>query len=58
VERAHARSRFAETHATSLEGLRLAIDAGIDGIQHPELLDGQDLPDDLVKAIHDRQIYC
>jgi imidazolonepropionase-like amidohydrolase len=58
VERAHARGRFAETHATSLEGLRLAIDAGIDGIQHPEMVDGRDLPDDLVARIRDRRLYC
>ncbi|HEY7290311.1 MAG TPA: amidohydrolase family protein [Vicinamibacterales bacterium] len=58
VERAHARGRFAETHATSPEGLRIAIDAGIDGIQHPELLDGHDLPDDLVRRIHERGIVC
>jgi imidazolonepropionase-like amidohydrolase len=58
VERTHARGRFAETHSTSLEGLRLAIDAGIDGIQHPEMVDGNELPDDLVKRIVDRRIVC
>jgi len=58
VERTHARGRMAETHATSPEGLRLAIEAGIDGIQHPELLDGKELSDDLVRTIHDRKIYC
>ena len=49
---------MAETHATSEEGLRLAINAGIDGIQHPELLDGRDLADDLVRRILERKIYC
>jgi imidazolonepropionase-like amidohydrolase len=47
-----------ETHATSLEGLRIAIDAGIDGIQHPEMVDGRDLPDELVARIRERQIVC
>ena len=58
VERAHARGKVAETHATSAEGLRLAIDAGIDLIQHPEILDGRDLPDDLIATIRDRKIIC
>src|SRR5262249_1270220 len=58
VERTHARGRMIETHATSPEGLRLAVDAGIDGIQHPELLDGKELPDDLVSRIRERQIVC
>ncbi|HEV3058403.1 MAG TPA: amidohydrolase family protein [Vicinamibacterales bacterium] len=58
VERAHAQGRMVETHATSPEGLRLSIDAGIDGIQHPELLDGKELPDDLVRRILDKQLVC
>jgi imidazolonepropionase-like amidohydrolase len=58
VARAHARQKMAETHATSLEGLRLAVDAGIDGIQHPEMVDGKDLPDDLVAKIRERRLYC
>jgi imidazolonepropionase-like amidohydrolase len=58
VEEAHRRNRAAETHATSIEGLRLSIAAGIDGIQHPELLDGREMPDDLVTAIRERGLYC
>jgi imidazolonepropionase-like amidohydrolase len=58
VERTHARGKPAETHATSAEGLRLAIDAGIDLIQHPEILDGRELPDDVVAQIRDRRIVC
>jgi imidazolonepropionase-like amidohydrolase len=58
VERAHARTRMVETHATSMEGLRVAIDAGIDGIQHPEMADGKQLTDELVQRIRERQIVC
>ncbi len=58
VDQAHARNRAAETHSTSIEGLRLSIAAGIDGIQHPELLDGRAIPDDLVKIIVDRGLNC
>lgn len=58
VERAHARGKFAETHATSQEGLRLAIDAGIDGIQHPEIVDGVAIGDELVSTIVAKPIVC
>ena len=58
VERTQARQRMVETHATSREGLRLAIEAGIDGIQHPEMVDGVDMPDDLVRPIVSKRIVC
>jgi imidazolonepropionase-like amidohydrolase len=58
VEEAHARGRVAETHATTADGLRLSIDAGIDLIQHPEMMGTRELPDSLVRAIVDRKIIC
>ncbi len=58
VEEAHKRNRGAETHATSAEGLRIAIDAGIDLIQHPEIVDGMEIPDPLVATIRERKIVC
>lgn len=58
VDEAHKRNRSAETHSTSVEGLRVSIAAGIDGIQHPELLDGRELPDDVVAMIRDRGLIC
>jgi imidazolonepropionase-like amidohydrolase len=58
VDEAHKRNRSAETHSTSVEGLRISIAAGIDGIQHPEVLDGRELPDDVVATIRDRGIIC
>lgn len=56
VEEVHKRGLVAETHSTSIEGLRLSIDAGIDLIQHPEVLDPREMPDDLVQTIRDRKI--
>ncbi len=38
VEEVHKRGLMAETHSTNLEGLRLSVEAGIDLIQHPEVL--------------------
>lgn len=58
VEEAHRRGRPAETHATTPDGLRLSIEAGIDGIQHPEMLGLRELPDALVRTIVERRIIC
>jgi imidazolonepropionase-like amidohydrolase len=58
VDEAHRRNRSAETHSTSVEGLRVSIAAGIDAIQHPEVLDGRELPDDIVATIRDRGLIC
>lgn len=58
VERTHASGRMVETHATSPEGLRIAIEAGIDGIQHPEVVDGKEFPEDLLRRIREKAIVC
>jgi imidazolonepropionase-like amidohydrolase len=58
VEEAHRRNKAAETHATTIDGLRMSIDAGIDLIQHPELLGPREMPDAMVRAIVDKQIVC
>lgn len=57
VEETHRRGKIAETHATSPEGLRLAVEAGVDLIQHPEL-NSRDLPDDLVRLIVEKDVLC
>jgi imidazolonepropionase-like amidohydrolase len=57
VEEGHRRGKIVETHATSSEGLRLAVEAGIDLIQHPELM-SRDMPDDLVQLIVRRGTMC
>lgn len=56
VEAAHARGKKAETHATTPDGLRLSVEAGVDLIQHPEVLGPRELPAALVKAIVDRRV--
>jgi imidazolonepropionase-like amidohydrolase len=58
VDEAHARNKVAETHATTVDGLRMSIDAGIDLIQHPEMIGLREMPDSLVKLIVDRKIIC
>jgi imidazolonepropionase-like amidohydrolase len=58
VEEAHGRGKVAETHATTPDGLRLSIAAGIDLIQHPEVLGTRELPAQLVRVIVERKIIC
>jgi len=48
VEEAHRRRLIAETHSTSIEGLRISLLAGVDLVQHPEVLDNRELPEDVV----------
>ncbi|WP_202900395.1 amidohydrolase family protein [Parvularcula oceani] len=57
VEETHERGKIAETHATSQESLRLAVEAGIDLIQHPEILSA-DYPDDLIELIVEEDVLC
>lgn len=57
VEEAHRRGLPVQVHATSPEGLRLSVEAGIDLIQHPEL-HSRDLPDALVAEIVKRDVLC
>ena len=57
VEETHKRGLIAETHSTSPEGLRLSVEAGLDLIQHPEVL-SHEISDALVGQIADRGIVC
>ncbi|MFV1987841.1 MAG: amidohydrolase family protein, partial [Gemmatimonadota bacterium] len=58
VEETHRRGLIAETHSTNPEGLRLSIEAGVDLIQHPEILAAREISDALVEQIRDRGIVC
>jgi imidazolonepropionase-like amidohydrolase/cyclophilin family peptidyl-prolyl cis-trans isomerase len=58
VDEIHKRGKPAETHSTTIEGLRVSIAAGIDLIQHPELMTPRELPDDLVSSIKEHNIVC
>jgi imidazolonepropionase-like amidohydrolase len=69
-EEVHKRGLVFETHTATLESLRLAIESGVDLMQHPEELGSfQDetdrrslgerlIPDDLVALIKSRNILC
>ncbi|MEO1202795.1 MAG: amidohydrolase family protein [Pseudomonadota bacterium] len=57
VDEAHRRGLIAETHSTSSEALRMSVEAGIDLIQHPEILSSE-YPDDLIDLIVKRDVIC
>ncbi len=56
VEVTHRRGRLVEVHAGSLDGLRMALQAGVDLVQHPEIQ--PELPDDLIRQFVDKRVTC
>jgi imidazolonepropionase-like amidohydrolase len=58
VDETHKRGLFAETHSTTLEGLYVSIEAGLDVIQHPEVLGFREITDELLDLIVERKIIC
>lgn len=58
VEETHKRGLVVEVHSTSPEGLLLSIEAGIDLIQHPEVLTPVEMPDALARLIAERKVIC
>jgi imidazolonepropionase-like amidohydrolase len=57
VDAVHARGLVAETHSTTPEGLRVSLEAGVDLVQHPEVLDVP-ISDELVKMFVERNVVC
>jgi len=57
VDAVHARGLVAETHSTTPEGLRVSLLAGVDLVQHPEVLDVP-ISDELVKLFVERGVVC
>ncbi|MGH7712256.1 MAG: amidohydrolase family protein [Gemmatimonadaceae bacterium] len=57
VEAVHARGRIAETHSTTPEGLRMSLLAGVDLVQHPEVLDVP-MSDALADLFIERKVVC
>ncbi|MEO7965609.1 MAG: amidohydrolase family protein, partial [Gemmatimonadaceae bacterium] len=57
VETVHSRGRVAETHSTTPEGILMSLRAGVDLVQHPEVLDVP-ISDEIVKEYVDRKVVC
>ncbi len=57
VDAVHKRGLVAETHSTTPEGLRIALLAGVDLVQHPEILDVP-MSDELVRLFVEKKVVC
>ena len=57
VEEAHKRGMAVDVHSSSPEGLRLSVLAGIDVIQHPEIVSGE-ITDEVIDLIVERDVVC
>ena len=58
AEEVHAAGKIYETHTATPESLRLAIESGVDLLQHPESMGNQEISDDLVALIKEKNIFC
>jgi imidazolonepropionase-like amidohydrolase len=58
VDETRKRGLIAETHSTTLEGLWMSIEAGVDLIQHPEVVGNREITDELLDLIVQKQIIC
>jgi imidazolonepropionase-like amidohydrolase len=57
VDAVHKRGLMAETHSTSPEGMYIALTAGIDLIQHPEV-GGVPITDEVLKLLEEKKPFC
>ena len=57
VQAVHARGLVAETHSTTPEGILMSLRAGVDLVQHPEVLDVP-ISDEIVREYVDRKVVC
>jgi imidazolonepropionase-like amidohydrolase len=58
VEEAHRAGITVQTHTSSVEGLRLAVEAGVDLLQHCETTGPQPIPPELLALIVERRVPC
>jgi imidazolonepropionase-like amidohydrolase len=57
VEEVSKRGKVAETHSTSNESLLIALNAGIQVVQHPEATNTP-ISDEVVKMLRDKKVVC
>jgi imidazolonepropionase-like amidohydrolase len=58
VEECHRAGIIAQTHTTSVESLRQAIEAGVDMLQHGSVTGPTPIPDSTMKLMLDKHVYC
>jgi imidazolonepropionase-like amidohydrolase len=58
VEEAHRAGMIAQTHTTSVEGLVLALDAGVDLLQHGNVTGPEPVPEETLTRLTDLRTPC
>lgn len=58
IDEARARRLTVQAHTTSIESLRMAVEAGVDLIQHCNLTGPELIPDELLARMVERQTPC
>ncbi|MGP3533924.1 amidohydrolase family protein [Microbacterium sp. RD1] len=58
VESAHAEGLLVQAHTTSVESLRMEVEAGADLLQHPDITGPRAIPESLMDVVVDRQLPC
>ena len=58
VEEGHRAGKVVQTHSTSIESLRQAIEAGVDLMQHCSIAGITPLPDELIQLMIQRKVWC
>ncbi|WP_156096355.1 amidohydrolase family protein [Amycolatopsis jejuensis] len=58
VASAHAEGKLVQAHTTSIESLRMEVEAGADLLQHPDITGGHPIPEPLMDEIVARQLPC
>jgi imidazolonepropionase-like amidohydrolase len=58
VEECHKAGIIAQTHTTSVESLRQALDAGVDMLQHGSVTGPTPIPEATIKLMLDKKVYC
>lgn len=58
VEICHAKGLLVQAHTTTVESLRMEVQAGNDLLQHPDMTLGTPIPDELMDDIVAKQLPC
>lgn len=58
VEEGHRAGIIVQTHSTSVESLRQAIEAGVDMLQHCSITGPVPMSDATIQQLKDRHVYC
>jgi imidazolonepropionase-like amidohydrolase len=58
VDEAHRAGRTVQAHTTTVESLRMAVEAGVDLVQHPDATGLEPIPDETLAAMVERPVHA